>query len=113
MAAEYQARGHTMSGFNTACIALGGFTPGQEELCVQAGMSVRYGLDDANMEGVRGLTIVPALAAGLGDRVGSLEPGKDADVLVVTGDPCDPRSSVEAAWVDGKPMYDADRRRVW
>ena len=107
-AAGYQERGHKMIGFNTDSPVIP-----QQELQLQAGMSVRYGLDDSGMEAVRGLTIVPATAAGIQHRVGSLEPGKDADVVVISGHPADPRSWVERVWLDGVDVYNssAERRR--
>ncbi|MEL6714453.1 MAG: amidohydrolase family protein, partial [Planctomycetota bacterium] len=77
-------------------------------------MGVRYGLDNDRAQGLRGVTIVPARVSGLGERVGSLEVGKDADILVVTGDPIDPRTAVEATWIDGELFYDArSGRRMW
>ena len=94
VAAKYQEQGHTRIGFNTDSPVIP-----QEELSLQAASAVRYGLDPSNLEHVRGLTIVPATAAGIADRVGSLEPGKDADVLVVTGDPADPRTPIETVWI--------------
>jgi len=114
-AAEYQARGHRSIGFNTDCVdGTGGFgTPTQEELSLQAAMGLRYGLDGANLEGLRGLTIIPAETMGLGDRIGSLEPGKDADVLLLGGDVADPRTSVERVWCDGELVYDAREGRLW
>ena len=78
----------------------------QDQLFLQSAMGVRYGLDDSNLENVRGLTIVPAAAAGIDDRVGSLEAGKDADILVVSGDPSDPRTEVRMVFVDGERVYD-------
>ncbi|HVS08582.1 MAG TPA: amidohydrolase family protein [Planctomycetota bacterium] len=108
IAAEYQKRGHTMIGFNTDAPVVPA-----EELSLQAGVAVRFGFDTSNMDAVRGLTIVPARTAGIDDRLGSLERGKDADILVVTGDPADPRSSVEVVFINGKRVYDTavDRRR--
>jgi imidazolonepropionase-like amidohydrolase len=103
VAAGYQEQGHTMIGFNTDAPVIP-----EEELSLQAAMGVRYGMTNENLETVRGLTIVPAVTAGIDDRVGSLEPGKDADILVVTGDPADPRNGVETVWVDGRRVYDAD-----
>jgi imidazolonepropionase-like amidohydrolase len=107
VAAGYQERGHKMIGFNTDCVPFP-MTPPLEELFLQASVGARYGLDDANLDTVRGLTIVPAVSAGLGDRLGSLEPGKDADFSVVTGHPCDPRNRVTRVWVDGKVAYDPE-----
>jgi imidazolonepropionase-like amidohydrolase len=101
IAAEYQKRGHKQIGFNTDANVIPA-----EELFLQSAMAVRYGFDDSNMENVRGLTIVPAKTAGIADRVGSLEAGKDADILVISGDPSDPRSHVETIFINGKRVYD-------
>ena len=76
-------------------------------------MGVRYGFDNRNLDAVRGLTIVPATVAGIGDRLGSIEVGKDADMLVLTGDPSDPRTSVEMVLVEGEVAYDAEEGRRW
>ncbi len=103
MAAEYQRGGHTNIGFNTDSPIIP-----QEELFLQAAIGVRYGMDDSNLEQIRGLTIIPATTAGIGDRVGSLEVGKDADILVVTGDPADPRTQVQMVFVDGKRIHDGE-----
>jgi imidazolonepropionase-like amidohydrolase len=109
IAAEYQKRGHKQIGFNTDAPVVP-----EEELPLQAAMSVRYGLDNSHLESVRGLTIVPAMTVGVDHRIGSLEPGKDADIVVVTGDPADPRSSVERVWIDGRQVYEArEGERRW
>jgi imidazolonepropionase-like amidohydrolase len=76
----------------------------EEELSLQSAMSARYGADDYTM--LRALTIHPAIEFGLDDRVGSLEPGKDADVVVWNGWPLDPRSRVELVLIDGRVEYD-------
>ncbi len=101
IAAEYQKRGHKEVGFNTDSPVIP-----QEEFFLQSAVAVRYGLESSAMENVRGLTIVPARAAGIADRVGSLEPGKDADILVISGDPSDPRSHVEKVFIEGRLVYD-------
>jgi len=104
VAAGYQERGLDLVGFNTDAPAIP-----QESLPLQAGVGVRYGFDDTRMQAVRGLTIVPAVAARIQDRVGSLEAGKDADVIVVNGHPADPRSWVERVYIEGRDVYDAER----
>ncbi len=107
--AEYQKRGVKMIGFNTDAPVIPA-----EELQLQAGMGGRYGMDFSNLEGVRGLTVVPAVTAGINHRVGSLEPGRDADILVISGDPADPRRWVERVLMDGKWVYDSkNERRIW
>ena len=50
-----------------------------------AGLAVNAGMDRA--EAWKAITINPANALGVADRVGSLEPGKDADVVIWTADP--------------------------
>jgi imidazolonepropionase-like amidohydrolase len=109
--AKYQAGGHTMVGFNTDCISFRGLTPPPEELALQAAIAARYGFKDDLMQTVRGLTIVPAKTTGLDQRLGSLEAGKDADIVVVTGHPIDPRTSVEAVFIEGRKVYDAAEGR--
>ena len=121
MAAKYQEGGHREIGFNTDAIDLAllpevlraGFVT-TEELSLQAAMGVRYGMGNDTLEAVRGLTIVPAKAAGLAERLGSIEVGKDADLLAITGDPADPRTSVEVVWVEGQRVYDTgSEARRW
>ncbi|MDZ4774577.1 MAG: amidohydrolase family protein [Planctomycetota bacterium] len=101
IAAEYQKRGMKMIGFNTDAPVIPA-----EELFLQASMAVRHGFDATNLESVRGLTIVPAVTSGIADRVGSLEVGKDADFVIMTGDPADPRTSVSRVFTNGKRIYD-------
>jgi imidazolonepropionase-like amidohydrolase len=83
----------------------------QEELFLQSAINVRYGFDNSNMAAVRGHTIVPAKTARIDHRVGSLERGKDADIVVTTGDPSDPRSSVELVLIEGRAVYDVQLHR--
>ena len=75
-------------------------------LALCAGMAVSSGLDYE--EGWRAVTINPAVQTGIGDRVGSLEPGKDADIVIWTGDPLT-TLGVESHMtiVDGKIVYQA------
>ena len=83
----------------------------QEELAFQATMAVRLGWNEE--AAYRGLTIEPAKALMIDNRVGSLEVGKDADIVVTTGPIIDPRSYVTQVLIDGKIIYDTqkDRRR--
>ena len=109
MAAEYQKRGHKTIGFNTDSPIVP-----EQEFHVQAAVAVRFGMENDAMQALRGLTIMPAVAAGVADRVGSLEVGKQADVIVVTGDPVDPRTVVERVFIEGRSVYDnAEERRRW
>ena len=67
---------------------------------VQAGMEP--------MDALRAITIIPARIAGLDDRVGSLEIGKDADFLITSGDPLDYRTKITAVFVNGIQIKQED-----
>ena len=109
IAAEYQKAGHRMIGFNTDSPVVP-----QQELPLQAAMAVRYGFDTSRAQHVRGLTIVPAVAAGIADRVGSIEVGKDADLIITSGDPADPRTTVSLVLIEGQRVYDIEQeKRRW
>jgi imidazolonepropionase-like amidohydrolase len=72
-------------------------------LAHQAALSVKHGLDPDTA--LRALTINPARIVGVQDRLGSIEPGKDADLVVWSGDPLDVLSRVELALIDGVEIY--------
>jgi imidazolonepropionase-like amidohydrolase len=72
-------------------------------LAYQAGLAVKHGLDRDTA--LQALTINPARIVGVDDRLGSIEPGKDADVVIWSGDPLDVPSRVERALVDGLEVY--------
>ena len=71
----------------------------------QAGIAVRGGMTRDGA--LRALTINGAVQLGLEDRVGSLEPGKYADFLVLTGDPLSVYTNVVETWVLGERLYDS------
>ena len=69
-----------------------------------AGLAANSGLDKA--EAWKAITINPAVSLGVADRVGSLEPGKDADVVIWTADPLSEIGG--EAWctiIDGRVVY--------
>ncbi len=53
-----------------------------------------------------GLTMAGAVMLDLDRRVGSLEVGKDADLVVLSGDPLSVYTHVEETWIDGKRVFD-------
>jgi imidazolonepropionase-like amidohydrolase len=75
-------------------------------LIVQATLAVREGLDRDTA--LRAVTITPARIMRVADRIGSLVPGKDADVAIWSGDPLDVMSRVEAAYIGGREVYRYD-----
>ena len=74
-------------------------------MAVRYGLPVRVALD--------GVTIAPARAVLADDRVGSIEVGKDADIVLWSGPPLDVRSHVVLTMINGRVVYDLrrDRRR--
>lgn len=71
-------------------------------LLLEAGNAVRFGLpwDVA----LRAVTLAPAMALGIGDQYGSLEPGKVGNLVVWTGDPFELSTDVEAVVIRGSTM---------
>lgn len=78
-----------------------------EFLIHQAALAVREGLDPA--EAMKAITLHPANVLGVAHRVGSLEPGKDADLVLWSGDPLDTRHRPLRTWVSGAEVYTYDQ----
>lgn len=76
-------------------------------LTIEAGFAVRGGLPEK--AGLEAITIVPARIMGISHRVGSLEVGKDFDVLVTDGDILHYATHVQWAFVDGRMVYDKEK----
>lgn len=78
-------------------------TPHNAGLVTQyAGNAVANGLPWE--EGLKAITLNPALMFGVADRLGSLEPGKIADVVVWSGDPLELDSRPDAVFIAGKQL---------
>jgi imidazolonepropionase-like amidohydrolase len=86
------------------CIQVDGFS-NTRWLPVHAGMLVRYGMPED--EAMKALTINPAELLGLSHRLGSLEPGKDADIALFSGNPLCTLSRCEKVFINGVQVYDA------
>jgi imidazolonepropionase-like amidohydrolase len=71
-----------------------------------AALAVRAGMDRA--KALEALTIANARMLDLGDRVGTLTPGKDADFVVLSGDPFSVYTRVQQTWVEGEKVFDLD-----
>lgn len=73
-------------------------------LPTSAASAVREGLDPE--AALRAVTITPARVLGIDERVGSLEPGKDADIVVYGGSPFNLMSRIELVMMDGEIVTD-------
>jgi len=68
-----------------------------------ASLFVRKGMSE--QDALAGLTLNPAKLFHLDDRIGSLEPGKDADFVILNGPPLDFDSLVEHVFIDGEEVF--------
>jgi imidazolonepropionase-like amidohydrolase len=73
-----------------------------DRLGYEAGVAVAFGLPEE--EAVKAVTINAAELLGLDDRIGSLEPGKQATLLITTGTPIDMTSDIEQAYIQGREL---------
>jgi imidazolonepropionase-like amidohydrolase len=78
-----------------------------------AALGVRAGASRA--AAIRALTLSGAEQMDLQDRVGSLAPGKDADFIVLSGDPFSVYTRVEQTWIEGERVFDLanPEDRLW
>lgn len=74
----------------------------QEYLPLCAGLAVQAGMDP--FAALQAITINPAKHAGIADRVGSLEVGKDADMVITDGCPFEVSTKVRHVFIDGKEV---------
>jgi len=92
------------AGLQFALLRNQGSSLGERYLWYQAARCVREGV--SRDHALKAITLWPAEMIGLGHRLGSLEVGKDANVLVMTGDPLDVQTWVEKAYVQGIQVYE-------
>ena len=72
-----------------------------------AALAVREGMDE--QEAIKAITIYPAEILGIANRVGSLEEGKDADIVIMSGPPLHVKDSrVERVFIAGKQVYNRE-----
>lgn len=76
----------------------------------EAATAVAHGL--AHDEALKAITLYPAQILGVDDRLGSLEPGKDATLIVTDGDPLEIATHVERAFVQGREIDLSTRHTV-
>ncbi len=76
----------------------------------QAATAVKWGVPE-NVA-LSAITKVPAGILGLEGRLGTIEKGKDADIVILTGDPLDYRTWVDKVLVDGEVIYEREKDPV-
>jgi len=76
------------------------------DLLTAATFAVRHGMP--RDEALKAITLTPAEILGVAERVGSLEKGKDADILILSGCPLAATSRIERVILSGKTVYQAD-----
>ncbi len=79
-------------------------------LPLEAAFAVRGGCSEA--EALKAITLTAAKMLGIEDRVGSIDVGKDADILILDGAPLDYRAYVETAIVNGQVVYEREKDRA-
>lgn len=83
--------------------ALGG---NEQNLLHLASLCVRYGMKEE--DALKAITLAPATAEDLGGQIGSIDEGKDADLVLLNGDPFEFTTSIEKVIIDGHPEYQAE-----
>lgn len=76
----------------------------QKLLRINAAMAIKYGMPEEYA--LRTVTINPAISSRIDDRVGSIEVGKDADLVVLNGVWYEPSTRVDMVFVDGVQAFD-------
>jgi imidazolonepropionase-like amidohydrolase len=85
----------------------------------EAATAVAFGLPEA--EAVKAVTLSPAKILGVSDKLGSIEPGKRADLVIAAGHILQPATEVKGLFMNGKPvapksrhsqLYDTYRKRL-
>ena len=84
------------------CISTGDSGPEVRNLPQYAGMAAAFGLSKA--DAVKAVTLYPAQILNVADRLGSIETGKMANLVVTDGDLLEVRSHVRYLFIDGRPV---------
>ncbi len=76
-------------------------------LPLEAAFAISGGLDEQTA--LEAITITPAQLLGVDDRVGSLQPGKDADIIILDGNPFHYNTFVQTTIVNGQVLYEKQK----
>ena len=84
------------------CISTGDSGPEVRNLAQYAGMAAAFGLSKA--DAVKAVTLYPAQILNVADRLGSIEAGKMANLVITDGDLLEIRSHIRYLFIDGRPV---------
>jgi hypothetical protein len=91
------------AGAQVAFAPLGDTSEGLQSLLFKVAELVKYGLPrDAAL---RGVTLTPAEMLGVEKRTGSIDAGKDGDLILLTGDPLSAQSTLREVYINGRPVF--------
>ncbi len=82
------------------CISTGDTGANVRDLPFHAGMAASFGL--SRSEALRAVTLYPAQILGVADRLGSIEAGKTANIVVTDGDLLEPRTNIKYLFINGR-----------
>ena len=113
---SYKAEAYDATPYNAAIMAHHGVLVSlnsdsdelQRHLNLEAAKVMRYG-GLSETEALAMVTINPAKQLGIDDKVGSIEVGKSADMVLLDKDPLDNFSKVQKVWIDGHEYFDRDK----
>jgi imidazolonepropionase-like amidohydrolase len=91
-------------------IATGGEAAHERHLNHNAAIAAAYGLP--KIEALKSVTLNAATIIGQGERLGSLEIGKSATLIITTGDPLEITSDVMVAFIDGRRIDLGNRQKA-
>jgi len=104
IAQKYLNAGVEMLSLNTDCPVIP-----PDDLFLQGTISIRMGMDEDMA--LRAVTINPARTIGIADRIGSLEVGKDADLVIKKGSLFDVRNPIDRVYINGNLVFQHGQRR--
>ena len=84
------------------CISTGDSGAHVRDLPFHAGMAAAFGLP--KVEALKAVTLYPAQILGVADRVGSIEVGKIANLVIADGDLLEPRSNIRYLFINGRQL---------
>ena len=77
---------------------------GTRYLWHQAATAIKHGMK--RMDALKSITLLPAQFIGVDDRLGSIEAGKEANLIFLTGDPLDAQTWVDQVMISGNIVYE-------